>query len=31
MLEKINALKSKIITLNSSNQGEPIEEFTPII
>lgn len=30
MLEKINALTSKIITLNSSNQGEPIEEFTPI-
>ena len=30
MLDKINALKNKIITMNSSNHGEPTEEFSPI-
>lgn len=30
MLDRFNTLENKIITLNSSNQGEPSEDFTPI-
>ena len=30
MLDNFNTLKNKIITMNSSNHGEPTEEFSPI-